>query len=236
MKNNTRIYLFAALVLVVAMACSTVTNIGATPTPAPTNTPVATSTPIPSPTPSASVLFEDGEFIDSCKTGGTDEVNRFVENGQFKMLISAPNIVAWTDCTEEEFSDFVFEVDATQLGGPDNNIYGVLFRYDTNIREFYVLAISGDGYYVLAVDGPDREEPYMLTEWETSSAINLGNATNHIKVEAVGSNISYYVNDQLLGEIQDSTLSKGIVGVFVGTLDEANVLVGYDNMKVMSAP
>lgn len=236
MKNTTRMYFFAAIMLIVTMACSTVANLGATPTPVPTNTPVPTSTPIPSPTPSSSILFEDGEFTNSCKTGGTDDVDRLVENGQFKMTIKTPNIVAWTDCTEEEFSDFVYEVDATQLGGPDNNIYGVLFRYDTNIKDFYVFAISGDGYYVIAVDGPNREEPNMLIEWQTSSAINLGNATNHIKIEAVGSRISYYVNDQFLGEIQDSSLSKGVIGVFVGTLDDGNVSIGYDNMRVSSAP
>ncbi len=233
--KSSRIYLFAALALVATLACSTIANLGATPTPVPTNTPLPTSTPLPSPTPATAVLFEDSEFTNSCVTGGTDEVDRFVEDGQFKMAIKTPSIVAWSDCTQDEFSDFVYEVDATQLGGPDNNIYGILFRYDNDVREFYVFAISGDGYYVVAIDGPDRTEPQMLVDWTSTDTINLGNATNRLKVEAVGNNISYYVNDQLLGEIQDSSLSKGVVGVFVGSIDEGNVLIGYDNMKV-SAP
>lgn len=232
--KNSRVYLFAALVLVATMACSTITNLGATPTPVPTNTPLPTSTPLPLPTSSSSVLFEDGDFTDSCVTGGTDEVERFVDGGQYKMTISAPSIVAWSDCTEEEFGDFVYEVDAAQLGGPDNNIYGVLFRYDPGIREFYVFAISGDGYYVVALDGPDRAEPEMLVDWSTSDAINLGNATNRIRVEAVGSQISYYVNDQFLGEIQDNSLSKGVIGFFVGSIDEGNVQIGFDNIKITS--
>lgn len=227
---------FAFMALVVTLACSTISNLGATPTPLPTFTPQPTFTASPEPTRVSNALFEDGEFSNSCITGNTDDVDRFVDNGQFKMLVRPPSIVAWTDCTTEEFSDFIYEADATQLDGPDNNIYGVIFRYDPGLREFYTFAISGDGYYVLAVDGPDRSEPEMLIEWTSSSAINLGsNVTNRLKVEAFGSNISIYVNDVFLADYQDSRLSSGVVGFFVGSIDEGNVLIGFDNMKV-SAP
>jgi len=230
--KNVRVYFFAVVVLTTTLACATITNLGATPTPVPTNTPLPTSTPAPSPTAASAVLFQDGDFTDSCVTGGTDTVDRLVEDGQFKMNIKEPSIVAWADCTQDQFDDFVYEVDATQLSGPDNNIYGVIFRYDPVLREFYVFAISGDGYYVVAIDGPDRTEPLMLVDWTPTDKINLGNATNNLKVEAVGSNISYYVNGSFLGEIQDSQLSDGVIGFFVGSIDEGGVSIGFDDMKV----
>ena len=228
--KNTRLYFFSLLILVTMLACATLTNIVATPTP------IATSTPFPSPTPvpplSSSVLFEDSEFTDSCATDDTDTVDRFVENGQFMISVTAPSIVAWAECAEDSFDDFILEVDASQVSGPDNNIYGVLFRYDTNVNEFYVFAISGDGYYVLGINGPDRSDPELLVEWTPSPAINLGNATNHIKVEAIGSRIAFYVNDQYLGEVEDNRLTTGLVGFFVGTIDEGGIQIGYDNLKI----
>ncbi|MBI2334002.1 MAG: hypothetical protein HYU84_17900 [Chloroflexi bacterium] len=230
--KNYRLYFFSLLSLVVVLACTTLTNIIATPTPVPVNTPFPSPTPVP--TLSSNVLFEDGEFTNSCVTGGTDSVDRFVENGQFMISVADTSIVAWAECTTDQFDDFVLEVDASQVSGPDNNIYGVLFRYDTDVNEFYVFAISGDGYYVLAVDGPDRSDPEMLMEWTPSPSINLGNATNHIKVEAIGSRIAFYVNDQYLGEAQDSRLATGVVGFFVGTIDNGGIQIGYDNLKITS--
>jgi len=232
--KNFRMYLFGAVALITMLACSTISSFVATPTPAPTNTPFPTSTPLPTATPVSAVLFEDGEFTNSCFIGGTDTVDRFVEDGQFKMVIKEPSLVAWTECTQDQFTDFVFEVDATQLSGPDNNVYGMIFRFNPDVNEFYVFAISGDGYYVVALDGPDRSEPDLLIEWAQTDKINLGNATNHLKVEAVGNGISYYINGTFLGTIENDQLSSGTVGTFVGSVDDGGVLIGYDNMKVTS--
>jgi hypothetical protein len=229
--KNYRIISFSMLLLVTMLACSTVSNIVATPTPVPTNTPLPSPTPVPSATP-ASVLFEDSEFTNSCITTSTTDVERFVENGQFNMRVITPSFVSWTECTKVEYKDFVVEVDASQVSGPDNNTYGIIFRYGLDTNEFYTFSISGDGYYVLAIDGADREGPEMIVDWTQSSAIKQGVQTNHLKVVAIGENIQYYVNDQLLGETQNSNLSTGTIGFFAGALDEGNVLVSFDNLKI----
>ena len=158
-----------------------------------------------------------------------------MENGQFNMRVLTPLFVAWTKCTEVEYSDFVMEVDATQVSGPDNNSYGVIFRYGLDAKEFYTFLISGDGFYVFTVDGAERDEPEFLVDWTESSAINKGAQTNRIKVAAVGGNMKYYVNDQFLGEVQDTRFSTGIVGFFAGSLDEGGVQVSFDNL-IISQP
>jgi hypothetical protein len=223
--------LFSLLILATMLACSAVSNFMATPTPVPTFTPVPTSTPPASPTPDP-VLFEDAEFTNSCSTESTADVDRFVENGQFNLLIKTPKYVGWSECTKVEYSDIVIEADATQVAGPDNNMYGVLFRYDLSGNEFYVFAITGDGYYILSIDGSDHTEPDIITDWTTSSAINKGQQTNHLKVIVSGNSIQYFVNDQLLGEAQDERLTTGTVGFFAGTTDEGGVQVAFDNLKI----
>lgn len=235
--KNFKVISFSMLLLATMLACSAVSGLVATPTPAPTNTPLPTSTPLPTLTPLPSptpdlILFEDTEFTNSCSTENTKDVERFTENGQFNMRVIPPSFVGWAECTKVEFTDFILEADATQVGGPDNNIYGLLFRYGLDAKEFYTFAISGDGYYVFAIDGPDRTEPQLIAEWTKSPAINLGAQTNHLKVIAVGDNIKYYVNDQLLGESQDGTLDAGTVGFFVGSIDEGDVQISFDNLKV----
>ncbi|MBV5336551.1 MAG: hypothetical protein J0653_00625, partial [Deltaproteobacteria bacterium] len=175
---------------------------------------------------------EDTEFTNSCDTESTTDVARSVENGQYVMQVITPSYIGWTECTDVEYADFIMEVDATQVSGPDNNAYGVVLRYGLDSDEFYAFMISGDGYYAFTVDGANRTDPEFLAEWAESSAINKGAQTNHIKVAAVGSSMKYYVNDQLLGEVQDARFSTGTLGFFVGTVDEGNLTVSFDNLRV----
>jgi hypothetical protein len=159
-------------------------------------------------------------------------VERFVENGQLNMRVLTPLYVAWTECSKAEYTDFIMEADATQVSGPDNNTYGLVFRYGLDAKEFYAFLISGDGFYVFTVDGVDRTEPEILVDWTESSAINKGAQTNHLKVVAVGESMKYYVNDQFLGEVKDARFSSGSVGFFTGTLKEGGVQVSFDNLKI----
>jgi hypothetical protein len=233
--KNIKIISFSVLILVAVQACSPQpTVVTTTPTPKPTSTLSSSPTPLPSPTPSI-ILFTDSEFTNSCALDSTKDVERFVENGQFHMRVLTPLFVAWTKCTQVEFSDFILDVDATQISGPDNNSYGVIFRYGLDAKEFYTFLISGDGFYVFTVDGADRDEPELLVDWTELPAINKGAQTNHIKVIAVGENMKYYVNDQILGEVQDARFGTGVVGFFAGSLDEGGVQVSFDNL-VISQP
>ena len=229
MKNSRIISL--VVLLVTMLACSSVSNFIATPTPVPTNTLVPTNTPLPSPTPNA-VLFEDSEFANSCNTDSSSDVERFVENGRFNMLIKTSKYIGWTECTKVEFSDVIVEVSATQVAGSNNSIYGVIFRYGLKESEFYVFAVSGDGFYTLAIDGVDHTEPEVIVEWTESSAINQGLQTNHIKVIAIGGNIEYYINDQFVGVSQNERLTSGTVGFFVGSIEEGGIHVAFDNLKI----
>lgn len=44
--------------------------------------------------------------------------------------------------------------------------------------------------------------------------------------------MKYYINDQMLGEVQDSRFSTGTVGFFVGSVDEGDVRVSFDNLRI----
>ena len=230
--KSSKIISFSALLLATMLACSSTFNLTATSVPISTSTPTPLPSPTFTPTPYP-ILFEDSEFTSSCTAESTKDVERFVENGQFNMRVLTPSFVAWTECTKDKYTDFIMEVDATQVGGPDNNAYGVIFRYVLDTKEFYAFLISGDGFYVFTVDGSDLDEPEILVKWTESPAINKGAQTNHIQVMAVGGNMKYFINDQLLGEVQDTRFTTGTLGFFAGTLKEGGVQVSFDNLKIL---
>jgi len=58
---------------------------------------------------------------------------------------------------------------------------------------------------------------YRLQGWTSSSAINQGDAWNKLRVVAKGSNFWYYINDQLVWQGTDASLSSGRAGFFFDT-------------------
>jgi len=228
MKNPRMILLPAIILMAGMLACSAISSLVSTSTP-------ALPTLIPSPTvdPDAPLLEETEFGRSSCfEAGGTEDVERFAEGGQFHMKINSPDIIAWTVCDNHPFSDFVLEADVTHVEGPDANAFGLIFRFNQSTDEFYNFSIGADGYYVLSLDGLNYTEPRFIVEWNTSPAITLGKETNHLKVVAIGDRIEYFVNDQLIGEAIDPSLVSGDVGFFVSSFDEGGVHVSFDNLKV----
>ena len=219
MKTKKTIF-FSILLLVTMLACTTITNLAS-----PTNL-----VPI-KPTPSK-LIFEDSEFVDSCNTESTSDVERFVENGQFMMRVITTSYIGWTECTVTEYADFIMEVDARQVSGPNNDAYGVIIRYGIEADDFYSFIISGDGYYAFTVDGAKHADPEFLVDWTESPVINKGTQTNRLKISAIGSSMKYYVNEQLLGEVQDSRFTTGTIGFIAGSIDEGGVQIAFDNLRI----
>lgn len=185
---------------------------------------------------SSNVLFED-DF-------GADTGNWFLETdtqaqasitsaGQLELDILAPNLIAWAELKEQSFSDFVLEVDATQVSGPDNNSYGVIIRMK-DASAYYRFDISGDGYYAFV--RRDKQEggswTWITEDWLASNAIAQGAGTNQIKIVAQGSHFMFYVNDQLVAEADDSTYRSGTIGLNAGSFHESGVKIAFDNLRI----
>ncbi|NJN94603.1 MAG: hypothetical protein HC875_11160 [Anaerolineales bacterium] len=129
----------------------------------------------------------------------------------------------------KNFTDAVVEVETYQVAGPDNNNYGLILRYQDD-DNFYSFEISGDGYYTFSksVEG----QFFSIIPWRESAAINLGQAANLLRVEAVGRDFALYINDELVDAAIDSEFSEGDIGLLAGTYDEAGAHISFDNLRV----
>ncbi|NJN54293.1 MAG: hypothetical protein HC804_05760 [Anaerolineae bacterium] len=88
------------------------------------------------------------ETFDSAGSWSTDndsEVRGEVVNGVYEFEIKADDLTTWTTAGQE-FGDGWYEVETRQISGPDNNLYGLLFRVNNETEDFYAFQISGDGY------------------------------------------------------------------------------------------
>ncbi|MBK9051023.1 MAG: hypothetical protein IPL78_08935 [Chloroflexi bacterium] len=176
------------------------------------------------------------EEFDSLGTWGSDDTTEalgHVTGGVFEFTIKVPDQFFWST-GGENFGDGTYEVEATQIAGPVDNGYGMMFRIDNETDSFYLFEVSGDGFVLIARCGSACEDYQVLVEdsWFTSPAVNQGtNNTNLLKVEASGSNMTFFVNGQSVGTVTDATLAAGDIGVFVETFSEGGVTVHFDNFK-----
>ena len=164
------------------------------------------------------------------KTASDDAIKISLQDGALHFTINDLDTIAWSTPKDKRFGDSVLDVDATQVTGPNDNTYGVIFRYQDD-RNFYRLDISGDGYFAVfkRKDGAWSK----VQDYTETPAVKQGNATNHLQVIAKGNQFTFNVNGQTVKTFGDKDFSTGNVGVTAGTLfDNAGVHIAFDNLKV----
>jgi serine protease Do len=199
----------------------------AAPSPTPTSPPVAEAT---TDVTRFTEVFQD-DFSDPASGWDkrvTDLSEAGYEDGKYSILINDTDLLSWSN-SGRSFNDFLLEVEATQVEGPDDNEYGVLVRY-VDGDNFYHFVISGDGYYAV-IKRQDGEWESLVT-WTQSPHINRGQSTNHIAVVAEGSQFSLYVNEEHITDVTDDSFPGGDIGLMAGSFDEAGVLIHFDNVTV----
>ncbi len=180
----------------------------------------------------ANVLFQD-DFSDS--SSGWDQVSvaegiTDYENGHYRIFINTEDTDIWAN-PGLNFTDVVVEVDAQKVGGPDDNNFGIICRYQ-DLGNFYFFIISSDGFY--GIGKYDNSEWTMLNadQMYPTEDVNQGNASNHIRADCVGTHLVLYANNVKLAEIEDTSFSSGDVGLLAGTLAEVGVDIQFDNLVV----
>lgn len=155
-----------------------------------------------------------------------------VADGAYRMQ-TGDNGYIW-GLNEQEHDDVVIEVTASQSSSHLNNAYGLMCRADTsNNGDGYYFLISGDGFYSIARGEGDDVTP--LVEWQESSLIHEGQATNKIRAVCVGDYLALYVNDKFLAETRDSAYGSGYAGFAAAAFEEGSIDVNFDDLTVWEA-
>jgi pSer/pThr/pTyr-binding forkhead associated (FHA) protein len=177
------------------------------------------------------ILVYEDDFSNP-SSGWDDAFDRYTTkqygNNKYYIEVTTSNLVAW-GLANRSVSDFRLDVDAAQETGPNNNGYGILFRFQDR-DNYYRFDISGDGFFLLSKF--HAGEWVTLVPWTASSAVNVGQSANRLTVEALGSQIRVYANDTLLAEVEDNTFSQGNFGFFASTFSDPNLTVSFDDIQL----
>lgn len=144
--------------------------------------------------------------------------------------IADPNWLAWATLNDLSPAEFLVEVDASQTDGAEDTMYGVVFHLidDANFDYFAVASDGRWSYWRLADNAWEEVQP-----WTESDAIEQGlDAENRLAVLAQNGAVTLIANDTALGEFDLDTTTSGRIGLGVGTLDEGDATVQFDNFDL----
>jgi hypothetical protein len=153
-------------------------------------------------------------------------------DGQYQIQLFTPNLNVW-GVTEQKITDSAIEVNARTTGGSENNLYGVLCRREDD-SNFYFFAISADGYYAI---GKLKEGEITLlgtAVFEKAAAIKTGTEQNHLRAECNGPSLTLIANGTPLLQTTDGDFTEGTVGLIVGTFDDPETEVRFDDLLVLT--
>jgi hypothetical protein len=153
------------------------------------------------------------------------------EDGGYRIAIFTTDTNVWAR-PHLDFEDTLVQVLSTKLTGPDDNVFGVLCRYQ-DARNFYFFLMSSDGYCGIGIY-QDGEEILLSSETMLpSEAINQGEATNHIRVDCIGEELSLYINGTLAAQAIATDWTRGDVGLIAGTYDKPGTDILFENFSVL---
>ncbi len=149
----------------------------------------------------------------------------------FQFQSDIPNFQFWS-VPGLNFKDVHVYAKARKISGPDDNLFGLICRYQ-DPQNFYALIIGSDGYYGIFKVNEGHQSLISQNHLDFNEVINRGNAENEIHALCDGDNLALIVNDTQLLSVQDASLEYGDVGLIAGNFSEAGVNILFDNFIVI---
>lgn len=252
---NKKVYFALAVLVLAALACGINTVPTSTPTgqapviinPQPTTgggivpQPTTGGGIVPQPTQGQSngalqVLFQDD--FSNVNSGWDRSHNEYgstdYENGGYRINVIQANAFFFANPYKTFQNDVHIEVDATKIGGPDDNAFGVQCRYQ-DVDNYYFFYISSDGYTGIGIDNAGTKTIISSSDGNLASDSNIiqGAATNHIRADCIGTSLTLYVNGTQIAQATDSTFTGGDVGVIAKTFTAAGTDILFKNFIVL---
>ena len=124
-------------------------------------------------------------------------------------------------------SDFYLVVDIRRIEGPMNMEYGIQFRDDG--QNYYKFLVKDTQKYRVS-SYYEGEIEYLIIE-QTASMLKP-NEFNRLAVQAIGTRFVFYINNEMVGELENDYLPGGVSGVVVSFYNSGEGTLQIDNFGV----
>jgi hypothetical protein len=226
---------FVLAMLVIACSCSSLIPTATTPQP-PAGGGGNTQPTVGGGSNGQQILFQD-DFSNT--NSGWDQAHTDIgstdyENGGYRINVIQSDAYFFANPYQSFQNDVRIEVDATKIGGPDDNAFGVICRYQ-DMDNYYYFYISSDGYVGIGMNiaGMRTIISDSSGNLTSDSSINQGAASNHLRADCIGNTLTLFVNGTQVATATDSSFTTGgDVGLIATTYKVDGTDIMFDNLFV----
>lgn len=179
------------------------------------------------------VLFQDNFAWQSGGWSTHDNVASFAGYDQsgFRMRTDLPNYQFWS-VPGLHFRDTLLSVRTRNLGSSDDNLFGLICRYQ-DADNFNAFLISSDGYFGFMKRQDGVQSLIGQDQFIYSEAILQGQEHNDLQAICQGEYFAMVVNGARLLQVQDDSFPSGDVGLIIGNLSDGEVDILFDDFIVI---
>jgi hypothetical protein len=120
-------------------------------------------------------------------------------------------------------ADVYVETTETKVGGPNRMNVSVICR--ASDKGFYEFSITSGGLWQI---WKNYDSTWTKLKTGTSKFIKVQSDPNLLQASCVGTNLTFWVNENKVGETTDRDLTEGQVGVSVSTFDLKGAQVEFE--------
>lgn len=217
-------------------AMPTIAEPTATLAPTPTETPVQVNLPIIPAELAGTVsvgenlLSETFDQAGLWNTSDGTEYGASLVDGVYRMYLNSANWMVWAESSMITDDNIIMELDTELVSGSVENNQGMICRYSDD-NNFYMLTIGNDGW-VEIMKIFQGVQTSLFGEF-TDGLVDP--VRNHLQGFCIGDRLVLYVNGKLGADVRDSDLASGDAGLIIGSYDNPQVTVNFDNFLVYEA-
>jgi len=189
---------------------------------------------LPAPVWERDVLFQD-DF--STSAGGwsrvrdTSGITDYDQDG-YRIQVLQPDTEFWSH-PGLNVSDVSVEVEARTLDGLDENLFGVICRYQDE-QNFYFFLIGDDGFFVIG-KYKNGEQSFIGMEtfgFHPALQEKENHNVDRMRIDCIANDLVLYVNETQIVRVQDDDFLAGDVGLIAGTFHQSGTDILFDNFVV----
>jgi hypothetical protein len=232
---------FLALLLSAFITACAPTNTAAqSPTLSPTTAPTTAATPTPdpsrcgaTPTGTTGTLLLYSDLTDRCPAIGSGEDSQsrgtHTANGFLVILKGGPTYEMAGGPDPPVPTDVRIEVDVEESAAGGASLFGILCRVTPGrVLMAYQLLVARDGAY--AIERRGGSSPKTLAEGKAPAAPRTG--VNRVRADCIGSNLTLYLNGQLVATAQDTEFAGLLTGIFARSLETSGAELVFRNIVI----
>jgi hypothetical protein len=177
-----------------------------------------------------SLVSETFDEAGMWNTSDDPEYGADLFNGVYRMYLNSANWMVWSESNKVTSENIIMDLDTELVSGSLENNQGMICRYADD-ENFYMLTVGNDGW-VEIMKVYQGEQTSLFGEFVDNL---VDPVRNHMQGFCLGDRLILYINGKLGADVRDSDLAYGDAGLIIGSYDDPQVTVDFDNFSVYEA-